>query len=193
MLTSDWDGFEIAVRAVLGQQITVRAATQLTSRLVASLGTEVAEQCGPIGLNAAFPHPERFTYNALANLGMTTARAMCLASLGEAALADGHLFDPRRDLSDAVAHLRKLAGIGEWTAQYIAMRGLGESDAFLASDAALQRHRAEFGRRLSTEKLLGRAEHWRPWRAYATVHLWMADADAAHDSQTEEPYKALTA
>jgi AraC family transcriptional regulator of adaptative response / DNA-3-methyladenine glycosylase II len=124
---------------------------------------------------------------------MTRARAASLAGVAEAVIADPRLFEPRRDLAEAVARLRDLAGIGEWTAQYIALRAMGESDAFLAADAALQRKFANYGRRPSVPQLLARAEHWRPWRAYAMLHLWMADADAAKISSTKETYNALTA
>ncbi|MEO6054021.1 MAG: hypothetical protein ABIP97_08425, partial [Chthoniobacterales bacterium] len=88
---------------------------------------------------------------------------------------DPHLFDPRCDLEETVTHLRKLPGIGEWTAQYIAMRALGESDAFLAADIGVQNKFALHGKRLTASELLARAERWRPWRAYAVLHLWMAD------------------
>jgi AraC family transcriptional regulator of adaptative response / DNA-3-methyladenine glycosylase II len=89
--------------------------------------------------------------------------------------------------------MRNLAGIGEWTAQYIAMRALGESDAFLAADVGLQRSLATRGHRLTPQKLLARAEKWRPWRAYAMLHLWMAHSDAAHSTTKKERYSALTA
>jgi AraC family transcriptional regulator of adaptative response / DNA-3-methyladenine glycosylase II len=124
---------------------------------------------------------------------MPKARAMCLAGIADAVIADRHLFDPRRDLAESVAQLRELAGIGEWTAQYIAMRALGESDAFLAADIGLQRSFARSGRRPTAQQLLARAERWRPWRAYATLHLWMADAEATHAFPAKETYNALTA
>jgi AraC family transcriptional regulator of adaptative response / DNA-3-methyladenine glycosylase II len=188
-----WDGFEIAVRAVLGQQITVKAATKLATRIVATLGTLLAEEIGSVGLTHVFPCPQQFNAETLRGLGMTRARAASLAGVAEAVIADPRLFEPRRDLAEAVARLRDLAGIGEWTAQYIALRAMGESDAFLAADAALQRKFANYGRRPSVPQLLARAEHWRPWRAYAMLHLWMADADAAKISSTKETYNALTA
>jgi AraC family transcriptional regulator of adaptative response / DNA-3-methyladenine glycosylase II len=86
-----------------------------------------------------------------------------------------------------------LAGVGEWTAQYIAMRALGESDAFLADDLGLRRGLARRGKRPSTRDLLARAECWRPWRAYAMLHLWMADADSASLSSAKEAYNAIPA
>jgi AraC family transcriptional regulator, regulatory protein of adaptative response / DNA-3-methyladenine glycosylase II len=188
-----WDGFEVAVRAILGQQITLKGATRLLGLLVATLGTKVADEIGLPRLTHTFPGPERFNVKALTGLGLTRARAASLVGVAEAVLANANLFDPRRDLEDAAARLRQLAGVGEWTAQYIAMRALGESDAFLAGDIGLQRSFARLARRPTAQKLLARAERWRPWRAYATLHLWMADADAAQFQSIKENYNALTA
>src|SRR4029079_19139172 len=97
--------------------------------------------------------------------------------ISNAVIADEHMFDPRRDLTEAVARLRDLPGIGEWTAQYIAMRALGETEAFLAGDVAVQSAFASNGVRPTAAELLERAERWRPWRAYAVLHLWMASHD----------------
>ena len=188
-----WDPFEIAVRAVLGQQITVAGGTQLASRLVAALGDPIEPAVDGSALKHAFPRPEAFSVRALANLGMTRTRATALAGIAAAAARDAHLFDPRRDLPEAVERLRELPGVGEWTAQYIAMRGLGESDAFLAGDVALQRRFDLDGRRPTAAELLARAEHWRPWRAYAMLHLWMAAPDAPKLSLHMENDHALTA
>jgi AraC family transcriptional regulator of adaptative response / DNA-3-methyladenine glycosylase II len=188
-----WDGFEIAIRAVLGQQITVKAATRLAARLVSTLGTPIREPLGSTGLTHVFPRPEKFDVDILAALGMPRARAATLAAVAAAARSDLHLFDPRRDLAEAVASLRELAGIGEWTAQYIAMRALGESDAFLAGDVGVRRQLAKYETQRSVPKLLERAEPWRPWRAYATLHLWMAESDTKHDISRKETCDALTA
>jgi AraC family transcriptional regulator of adaptative response / DNA-3-methyladenine glycosylase II len=194
-----WDGFEIAVRAVLGQQVTVKAATRLVSKLVNTIGRPVAAADGMEvpGLTHAFPRPEHFEPAGLATLGMPSARAATLAGLARAADADERLFDPRGDLAETVARLRNLPGIGEWTAQYIAMRALGESDAFLAGDVAVQRALvAADGRRPSINEMLARAERWRPWRAYAVMHLWMWGKDQPKPSQrkiTKEKRHALTA
>ena len=165
-----WDPFEIAVRAVLGQQITVKAATRLASRLVAATGSL---------------RPDRIKASVLASLGMPSARAAALAGIAAAAQANPHLFDPRCDLEDAVTHLRTLPGIGEWTAEYIAMRGLGESDAFLASDVGvLRKFEARARRRLTPKQLIPRAESWRPWRAYAVMYLWMSESKEKHRAVT---------
>jgi AraC family transcriptional regulator of adaptative response / DNA-3-methyladenine glycosylase II len=170
-----WDPFEIGVRAVLGQQITVKAATRLAGRLVAAMGTPIEENVEMPGLTHAFPRAEQFRLKALMGLGLTRARAMTVAGLAAAADADPRLFDPRPNLAQAVARLREIPGVGEWTAQYIAMRGLGESDAFLAGDVAIARRFELEGRRPGVKELLHHAERWRPWRAYAMLHLWMAD------------------
>lgn len=191
-----WDGFEIAVRAVLGQQISVREATRLAGRLVALIGEPVGEAAGePVDeapasprLTRVFPRPEAFSIAALARLGIPRSRIECLNGIAAAARTQPDLFDPCRDLATAVARLREISGVGEWTAQYIAMRGLGESDAFLASDAALQRALAIRGRRPTAAEVLARAESWRPWRAYAVLHLWMsAAAEAAIPATTPQP------
>ena len=171
-----WDGLEIAIRAVLGQQISVRAATSLAGSLVASLGQDVADRVGIAGLTHAFPAPDRITPERVAALGMPRSRAACIAGIAMAARADPSLFEPRHDLDDTVARLRVLPGIGEWTAHYVAMRVLRESDAFLAADVALQRILASNGQRPNARDLLERAERWRPWRAYAVLHLWIAEA-----------------
>ena len=182
-----WDGFEIAVRAVLGQQITVSGATRLAGKVVLALGDDVATHVCAAGLTHAFPRPERFEVDAIAVLGMPRARAAALAGLAAAVTADPSLFDPRSDLSTAVARLRALPGIGEWTAQYIAMRALREADAFLAGDVALQRILADGSGRASARDLVARAEAWRPWRAYAVLHLWTAYADSRTKPLKETP------
>ncbi|MGR2737948.1 DNA-3-methyladenine glycosylase family protein [Billgrantia sp. Q4P2] len=170
-----WDPFEVAVRAILGQQVSVDAATRLAGRLVERLGERVAGQ-EDAGLDRLFPTPERFTFDEIRALGMPGARATALVRLASAYLEQPRLFERRASLEESVAHLCALPGIGEWTAHYIAMRGLQESDAFLPRDVALQRALAEQGRRPTPRELLARAEAWRPWRAYAVMHLWHADA-----------------
>ena len=177
-----WDGFELAVRAILGQQITVTAARRLAGRLVAAHGerlTAGSESTLP-GLTALFPRPERLAAADLASLGMPRARAAALSALAAAAAGDPRLFHPDQDLASAVTRLRGLPGIGEWTAQYVAMRALREPDAFPAADIGLLRAmRGADGRRPTPATLLARAETWRPWRAYAAQYLWTADARVA--------------
>ena len=175
-----WDGFELAIRAVLGQQITVVAARGLAAKLVAAYGEPLAveSEAGEAGeaapgLSAVFPRPAQLAGASLAELGMPRARARALSTLASAAAADVDLFERGEDLASAVARLRALSGIGEWTAQYIAMRALREPDAFPAADIGLLRAMTgPDGVRPSPAALLARAEAWRPWRAYAAQHLW---------------------
>jgi AraC family transcriptional regulator, regulatory protein of adaptative response / DNA-3-methyladenine glycosylase II len=180
-----WDGFEVAVRAVLGQQIPVPAARKLAAKLTSAYGdpsnTALAD-----GLTHTFPTPARIAHADLRALGMPAARAAALSSLAAAATADGRLFSPRETLEAAVAKLRALRGIGEWTAQYIAMRALREPDAFPAADIGLLRAMLKLdGKRTDASILLARAEAWRPWRAYAAQHLWTADADVQMSLQPQ--------
>jgi AraC family transcriptional regulator of adaptative response / DNA-3-methyladenine glycosylase II len=176
-----WDGFELAVRAMLGQQITVGAATKLAGKLVAAHGETFSDGSGSdeSGLTHVFPSPAKLAGEDLRKLGMPASRAWALSSLAAAFAADTRLLDHlERGLDDAITHLRRLTGIGEWTAQYIAMRALREPDAFPASDIGLLRAMAGSGGiRPSPAELLATAERWRPWRAYAALHLWVSNAN----------------
>jgi AraC family transcriptional regulator of adaptative response / DNA-3-methyladenine glycosylase II len=168
-----WDGFELAVRAILGQQITVVQAVKLAGGLAREHGERLPEAYATDALHTAFPTPTRLAAADLSALPMPRARSRALEALAAAVAADPAIFGPRRSLEDAVARLRALPGIGEWTAQYIALRELREPDAFPAADVALLRALADAeGRRPTPAQLLSRAEAWRPWRAYAALHLW---------------------
>jgi AraC family transcriptional regulator of adaptative response / DNA-3-methyladenine glycosylase II len=173
-----WDGFELAVRAVLGQQITVAAARRLAGQLVRLCGTPVpAAQRSGAALTHTFPTAEQAAAADLTPMGMPNARKAALRALAEAVLADPHLFEPLGSVEETVARLRAIRGVGEWTAQYIALRAVRETDAFPAGDIGLLRGAAHRnGHRPSPAELTGRAEPWRPWRAYAAQHLWAADA-----------------
>ena len=168
-----WDGFELALRAIFGQQITVPAATRLLGRLVEAHGAMLPEEMRGIdGLTHVFPSPARLAAVDL-GLGMPRARLQAVASLARALVADPLIFSPGASLEAAITKLRALPGIGEWTARYIAMRELREPDAFPAGDIGLRRAMADAdGRRPTPSQLLRRAERWRPWRAYAALHLW---------------------
>jgi AraC family transcriptional regulator, regulatory protein of adaptative response / DNA-3-methyladenine glycosylase II len=182
-----WDGFEMAIRAILGQQVTLAAARGLAAKLVAAYGEALSFDTSwadpPGGLRLVFPRPERLVdVNLAATLGMPRARAAAITSLARAAVEDKRLFHPTRSLDETVARLRSLPGIGEWSAQYIAMRWLREPDAFPAADIGLRRAMAVDGTRPSPTELLRAAERWRPWRAYAAQHLWTADVPLAAPS-----------
>jgi AraC family transcriptional regulator of adaptative response / DNA-3-methyladenine glycosylase II len=176
-----WDGFELAIRAVLGQQITVAAAARLAGRLVAAHGETLPVPDGP--LTHVFPTAEALARSDLAALGMPRARAAALSAVAAAVLADPHLFDATRDLDEAIERLRAIRGVGEWTAQYIAMRQLREPDAFPAADLGLLRAMAhQDGHPHSSSELLDRSRPWRPWRAYAAQHLWASSETQAAGS-----------
>jgi AraC family transcriptional regulator of adaptative response / DNA-3-methyladenine glycosylase II len=132
-------------------------------------------QSGDAGLSLAFPTTAQVACADLTALGVPNARRQALVALAQAALADPLLFQPRATLDETVLRLRAIHGIGEWTAQYIAIRASREPDAFPAGDVGLLRSVGRGGARPSPAELLERAERWRPWRAYAAQHLWAAD------------------
>jgi AraC family transcriptional regulator of adaptative response / DNA-3-methyladenine glycosylase II len=168
-----WDGFELAVRAVLGQQITVKAAAALAAKLVAGFGEPLSLQGASVdGLTHLFPRPERLASADLSPLGIPSSRVRTLKMLAAAVESDPEILGARRDPAECLTQLRTIPGIGEWTAQYIAMRELREPDAFPADDVALRRAMGRDGRRPTPRELIARAERWRPWRAYAAQHLW---------------------
>ncbi|HVP85041.1 MAG TPA: AlkA N-terminal domain-containing protein [Rhizomicrobium sp.] len=173
-----WDPFELAVRAVLGQQITVGAARKLAGKLVALCGEPMPQTSHSVaGLTHTFPSAAQVAAADLSGLGMPGARIRTLSAVAKAAVAERDLFSTAIDLESAVERLCALPGIGEWTAQYIALRALHEPDAFPASDVGLLRAMDGFlGKRATAEELLDIAKAWRPWRAYAAQHLWTADA-----------------
>ncbi len=172
-----WDQFELAIRAILGQQITVAAARHLAGKLTAQYGrrTEPGDPTLP-GLTTLFPRAETLAAADLSTLGMPRSRVRTLSTL--AAACPG-LFDDGQDVERTVTNLKALPGIGEWTAQYIAIRALRDPDAFPAADIGLLRAMTPpGGTRPSAAALLARAEAWRPWRAYAAQHLWTSDPKA---------------
>ena len=164
-----WDPFELAVRAVLGQQVTVKGATTLAGRLVRSFGKPIGE-CGLAPLTHLFPSPEVLAEADVSSIGIPRARAETIRRLA-IDIAAGKLTLNGVGLTENAARaLHEIPGIGDWTVQYIAMRALGEPDAFPASDLGLRS--ALPGPRLSAAALATRSERWRPWRAYAAMWLW---------------------
>jgi AraC family transcriptional regulator, regulatory protein of adaptative response / DNA-3-methyladenine glycosylase II len=175
-----WDGFELAVRAVLGQQISVKAATTLAGRIAAQLGTPLASgEHAEDEPRLLFPTPEALASADLTQIGLTRARAAGLNGLAAAITRDRRLLCAHESLEAAVATLCGLPGIGPWTAHYIALRALREPDAFPASDLGLLRALSTNDRKLTPGALERRAERWRPWRAYAALRLWTQTAGAA--------------
>ena len=165
-----WDPFELCVRAILGQQVSVKAATTLAGRLAQRFGT-------PIGTDGRLLFPDAATLADadVASIGMPRSRGDAIRELarrvrdGSLPLAWGGAAD------DAVAALASIPGVGTWTAGYVAMRALGMPDAFLEGDLGVRRA-LENGRLPTFAETLARAEAWRPWRAYAVMHLWASAA-----------------
>jgi AraC family transcriptional regulator of adaptative response / DNA-3-methyladenine glycosylase II len=151
-----WDPFELAIRAVIGQQVSVRGASTIAGRLAARFG-------------CAFPSPPQLAEADLAGLGLTTSRIAALRHLASAVAGGVLRLECNAPLEDKIDELCSVRGIGSWTAHYIAMRGLGYPDAFPATDLALERALPEIARR---------AERWRPWRAYAAILIWTARTQA---------------
>jgi len=172
-LPGAWGGFELAIRAVLGQQISMSAAVRLAGRLVAAHGKPMPAPGRD--LTHIFPGPEVLAVADLTAIGMPRSRAATISAVAAAVIADSDFFGAKHGLDEAVQRLRAIRGVGEWTAQYIALRQLREPDAFPAADLGLMRALAnDRGRRPTTDELLARAEKWRPWRGYAAQHLWAA-------------------
>jgi AraC family transcriptional regulator of adaptative response / DNA-3-methyladenine glycosylase II len=167
-----WEPFECAVRAVLGQQVSVAAGRTFASRLVARAGTAIAG--GADGLTHLFPNATAVAAARLEGLGITRSRAATLHALAQAVLAGRIDFDA--DPGAVAAALAAVPGIGAWTAQYVALRALGEPDAMPAGDLVLRRMAAGSTRLLSARELEARARDWQPWRGYAVMHLWHAAA-----------------
>ena len=169
-----WDPFECAVRAVLGQQVSVAAGCTLAARVVARAGIPIA-QCAD-GLTHLFPTPAKIAAANLDGLGITGARVATLHALARAVLEGRVAFDaPSGELAVAMT---AVPGIGPWTAQYVALR-LGERDALPAGDLVVRRMAGPSGRALTARELEEHAKLWQPWRSYAVMHLWHAARSSA--------------
>ncbi len=166
-----WDSFELAVRAILGQQVSVASATSSAGRLAERYGEPLPAPAGAV--TRLFPTAARLTDVDPAELRLPRARAVAIVSLARAVASGDLSFEPQGDLDATVARLTALPGIGEWTAQYVAMRALGEPDAFPAADLGLLAAARSWAPDVTARALAARAEAWRPWRAYAAMHLWM--------------------
>jgi AraC family transcriptional regulator of adaptative response / DNA-3-methyladenine glycosylase II len=157
---------------VLGQQVSVAAGRTFAARLIERTGQSVST--GDPELRYLFPFPAALALADLDGLGLTSARIGTLRVLA-GAVRDG--LDLSGSAEDVIGALTALPGIGTWTAQYVALRALGEPDAFPAADLVLRRIASSTDAPLSTRALETRADAWRPWRGYAALHLWRAAAD----------------
>ena len=176
-----WETFELAVRAVLGQQVSVAGARTMAGRLVAATGRTLAAELpeppeGPT-IWAAFPTPVAVAEGDLSTIGLTRQRERTLRSVAAAFAEDPALLRRDADIDTLVARLTKLPGIGPWTAHYMALRGARHPDAFPSSDLGLLRAMANDGARPSPKALEARAEAWRPYRTHAAQYLWTKDAE----------------
>lgn len=171
-LPGSFDAFEMSVRAVLGQQITVKAATTLAGRLTAAYGTPI--ETGLPGLTHIFPRPAQIAHlgadieNSLGPLGITASRARTIRALAigleQGDIIAGPCAAPEQEMQKLLA----IAGIGQWTAQYIAMRTMEWPDAFLDTDVGVRKALSGY----KATELRQIAEAWQPWRSYATINLW---------------------
>jgi len=169
-----WDPFELGVRAILGQQVSVAAASTLAGRIAHKYGTEFGKNAakGHATLTHLFPKPEDLADADLNGLGLTTRRAATVTTLARAVADDPRLLSIDQPLDDFVERIADLSGFGPWTAHYMAMR-MGHADAFPASDLGV---RKALGM-ASGKEVMRLAEPWRPYRAYAAMHLWASLGD----------------
>lgn len=172
-----FNGFELAVRAILGQQVSVAGARTLAGRIVSTLGEPLTSPDGT--LTHTFPTPEVLAAADLSGLGITQSRIVALRALAQCVARGELVLDQSADRLQTGEQLQKLPGVGPWTVSYIAMRALGDPDAFPVADLGLKRALEQTGLATHPREILARAEAWRPWRAYAAHHLWASLAGAS--------------
>jgi AraC family transcriptional regulator of adaptative response / DNA-3-methyladenine glycosylase II len=163
------DGFELAVRAILGQQVTVLAATRIAARLVEAFGEDVDTPIA--GLRKLWPSAGKLAAldpAQVAATGIISSRARAIVALATEVAAGRLRLEPSADVASTLAALEALPGVGPWTAQYIAMRALAWPDAFPHPDVAV----IKAMKAARPREALAMSETWRPWRAYAVIHLW---------------------
>lgn len=166
-----FDGFEMAVRSILGQQITVKAATTLSSRFVLAFGKKIRSPLSP-GLCRIAPQAGKIAslnQGDIAQLGIISARARSIIHVAQAFSTGQVKLEPGMDPEETIARLVKLPGIGPWTAHYLVMRGLNYRDAFPKEDIALQKAMG----RITAKEADQLSQPWRPYRSYAVLHLWL--------------------
>ena len=174
-----WDGWELTVRAVLGQQVSVKAATTFAGRIAERYGEELPGDDLPDGPWRLFPGPDRLARARLERLGVIGSRAQTIRDLARAVMRNDVHFDAGQTIEEFCAALTAVRGIGDWTAEYVAMRALKNPDAFPAADLGLLRAFDDTeGRRLRPAELQERSQRWRPWRAYAALLIWSSDSGA---------------
>jgi AraC family transcriptional regulator of adaptative response / DNA-3-methyladenine glycosylase II len=168
-----WDGFELGVRAILGQQVSVAGASTLASRVAAKFGHPLPFEVD--GLTCTFPSADELAEADLA-IGIPASRAEAIRNFARAVVSGAVVFDSATDSETFIGQLCAIRGLGPWTAQYIAMRALSDPDGFPAGDLALLRATSL----KTTAEMERRADRWRPWRAYAAMHIWQGGHDVLH-------------
>jgi AraC family transcriptional regulator of adaptative response / DNA-3-methyladenine glycosylase II len=164
------DGFELAMRAILGQQVSVAGARTLAARIVRAYGEPLAQPRGT--LTHYFPAPQTLAQSDFQGLGLTRSRIAALQALSQTVVDENLSIDPSADSEQTIARLLQIPGIGPWTTSYIAMRALRDPDAFPAADLGLRRAFEQLGQSSNTRNIEKHAASWRPYRAYGAQHLW---------------------
>jgi AraC family transcriptional regulator of adaptative response / DNA-3-methyladenine glycosylase II len=164
------DGTELAIQAVLGQQVSLAAARTLAARLVTAHGDAI-KIVDPT-LTHLFPAADAIAGADLSRLGVPQTRRTTLRALAGAVARGTLTLDPGADRAETYHKLLGLPGIGEWTAGYILMRALGDPDTFLSNDLGIKKAGARLGLGSTPRAIADHASAWRPWRTYATHHLW---------------------
>ncbi len=169
-LPGAFDKFETSVRAILGQQISMQAANTLAGRLVKAFGEPIPNPRE--GLTHLFPPPEILAAADIAAVGMVQARAHTITAFAKMVIEKPTLLDAPTDLQETIAALKEIKGIGDWTANYIAMRALNEPDAFPAGDLGVRKALSTASELITAKEVEQMSQGWRPWRAYAAMYLW---------------------
>lgn len=166
-----FDSFEFCVRAILGQQISVQAASTLAARITEKTGLRTGKDFPP-GLDYFFPGPKEVMEASLEGIGITGARQATIANIARGLLDKAFSLNPNQPFEDFQKEFSAIRGIGEWTVNYVAMRGLGMVDSFPAADMGIIKALEKNGKRPPKKEILKQAEKWRPYRAYAALCLW---------------------
>lgn len=168
-----WDPFEAAIRAVVGQQVSVKGARTVLGRIVERTGPRF-ESADHSGLSHFFPAAHELIVPDLGSIGLPQMRVRTIKALAEKVDQGRFSFTVKGSLADFIGELTRIPGVGDWTAQYIAMRAVGEPDAFPAGDLGIIKALSPGDTRLTVEQIRQRAEKWRPWRAYAASLFWQS-------------------
>ncbi len=189
-----WNIFEFSIRAILGQQISVKAATTLAQRIAEKYGCDLEQAQSPYAeMTKHFPTPEQLKQVDYSGIGLTQSRLATLHRWVDFYLATPNVFEKSENIETLEKTLTQLKGIGPWTVNYIAMRGLSDPDAFPSADLGIIKALTENDERPNNKTILATAQQWRPWRAYAAIFLWQSlaitNATTTQNSKQKTPKK----